>query len=66
MESEGGSEVTAERGTLGFSRETDARECVRASEVQLQKSLGVCLTQRSARRRLAWTSRGVRRAGTGV
>jgi len=51
--SEGGSEFTAERGTLGFSRETDARECVRASEVQLQKSLGVCLTQRSACRRLA-------------
>jgi len=29
-------------------RESDARECVRASEVQLQKSLSVSLIQRSA------------------
>jgi hypothetical protein len=34
-------------------REPDARECVRASEVQLQKSLGGSLIQRSAGRRSA-------------
>jgi len=53
----GGSErafgVTAKAGHLDRKRESDARECVRASEVQLQKSSSGSLTQRSARQRLA-------------
>jgi len=52
----GGSErtfgVTAKKGRRN-RRESGARECVRASEVQLQKSLGVCLIQRSAGRSFA-------------
>jgi len=46
-ESESTFGVTATAGASN-RRESGARECVRASEVQLQKSLGVCLTQRSA------------------
>jgi len=52
-ERERGFEVTAKAGRSTDQRESGARECVRASEVQLQKSLGGSLTQRSARRRFA-------------
>jgi len=47
------SALLRERSARMKRRESDARECVRASEVQLQKSLGGSLTQRSACRRFA-------------